>query len=51
MAVNGQRDTIIEVRGVTVGFGDRIVIDAVDLDVRRGEILGFLGGRRAVKKV
>ena len=51
MAVNGQRDTIIEVRGVTVGFGDRTVLDAVDLDVRRGEILGFVGGSGAGKSV
>jgi len=51
MAVNGQGDTIIEVRGVTVGFGNRIVLDAVDLDVRRGEILGFVGGSGAGKSV
>jgi phospholipid/cholesterol/gamma-HCH transport system ATP-binding protein len=51
MAVNGQRDTIIEVRGVTVGFGNHIVLDAVDLDVRRGEILGFVGGSGAGKSV
>jgi phospholipid/cholesterol/gamma-HCH transport system ATP-binding protein len=51
MAVNGQHDAIIEVRGVTVGFGDRIVLDAVDLDVRRGEILGFVGGSGAGKSV
>src|SRR6476659_10103220 len=51
MAVNGQGDTIIEVRGVTVGFGNRIVLDAVDLDVRRGEILGFVGGSGSGKSV
>ena len=51
MAVNEQGDTIIEVRGVTVGFGNRIVLDAVDLDVRRGEILGFVGGSGAGKSV
>jgi ABC-2 type transport system ATP-binding protein len=33
----------IEVRGITKRFGPRTVVDAVDLDVRRGEIFGFLG--------
>src|SRR6478609_326751 len=51
MAVDGQGATIIEVRGVTVGFGNRIVLDAVDLDVRGGEILGFVGGSGAGKSV
>jgi phospholipid/cholesterol/gamma-HCH transport system ATP-binding protein len=51
MAGNGQRDVIIEVRGVTVGFGDNLVLDAVDLDVYRGEILGFVGGSGAGKSV
>ncbi len=35
---------IIEVRDAVVGFGERIVLDHVSIDVRRGEILGFVGG-------
>ncbi len=42
---------VIEVRGVTVGFGDHVVLDKIDLDVYRGEILGFVGGSGAGKSV
>jgi ABC-2 type transport system ATP-binding protein len=33
----------IDVTGMTKRFGDRVVVDAIDLQVRRGEICGFLG--------
>jgi ABC-2 type transport system ATP-binding protein len=33
----------IDVRGMTKRFGDRVAVDHVDLQVRRGEICGFLG--------
>src|SRR5256712_3385635 len=36
-------DPIIDVHGMTKRFGDRTVVDHVDLTVRRGEIFGFLG--------
>src|SRR6266536_2980892 len=39
--MNGER--IIDVRGMTKRFGDRTVVDHVDLSVRAGEIFGFLG--------
>ena len=32
------------VRDLVVGFGDHVVLDHLSLDVRRGEILGFVGG-------
>lgn len=51
MADNGQRQTVIEVRDVVVGFGDHVVLNHVDLDVYRGEILGFVGGSGAGKSV
>src|SRR5690348_17670437 len=51
MAGNGQKETVIEVRGVKVGFGERLVLDGVNLDVDRGEILGFVGGSGAGKSV
>ncbi len=37
-------DAAISIRGVSVSFGARRVLDQVDLDVYRGEILVLLGG-------
>lgn len=45
------RDAIIRVRDVVVGFGDRIILDGLDLDVYRGEVLGFVGGSGTGKSV
>lgn len=36
-------DLIIDVQGVTKRFGDRTVVNGIDMQVRRGEIYGFLG--------
>src|ERR671919_2930747 len=33
----------IDVRGMTKRFGDLVAVDHIDLQVRRGEICGFLG--------
>jgi phospholipid/cholesterol/gamma-HCH transport system ATP-binding protein len=42
---------IIRCRGVTVGFGDKLILENLDLDVARGEILGFVGGSGTGKSV
>jgi thiamine transport system ATP-binding protein len=34
---------VLEVDGVSVGFGDRVVLDGVSLTVHDGEIVGLLG--------
>jgi ABC-2 type transport system ATP-binding protein len=36
-------DLAIDVRGLSKRFGDRTVVDGIDIQVRRGEICGFLG--------
>ncbi len=36
-------DLVIDVHGMTKRFGARTVVDHIDLQVRRGEIYGFLG--------
>lgn len=43
--------TVIKVNDVVVGFGDRIVLDHLTLDVHQGEILGFVGGSGSGKSV
>lgn len=42
---------IIEVRGLQTKFGDFIVHNNLDLDVRKGEILGVVGGSGTGKSV
>ncbi|KRG69631.1 ABC transporter ATP-binding protein [Pseudoxanthomonas dokdonensis] len=42
---------IIRIRGLTNRFGDQLVHDALDLDVRRGEIIGVVGGSGTGKSV
>ena len=44
-------ENIIEVRGVRNQFGSQVVHDALDLDVRRGEILSVVGGSGTGKSV
>ncbi|CAM4074925.1 ABC transporter ATP-binding protein [Kerstersia similis] len=44
-------EPIIQVRGVRNQFGKQVVHDKLDLDVRRGEILGVVGGSGTGKSV
>jgi phospholipid/cholesterol/gamma-HCH transport system ATP-binding protein len=46
-----EKDVIIRVRDLEVGFGERVVIKGLDLDVYRGEILGFVGASGQGKSV
>lgn len=41
----------VEVRGLRNQFGDHVVHDGLDLEVRRGEILGVVGGSGTGKSV
>lgn len=45
------RDIIISIRDLVVGFGEQIVLDHLSLDVRRGEILGLVGASGGGKSV
>jgi len=46
-----QPEAIIEVRDLVVGFGERLIMKGLDLDVWRGEVLGFVGGSGMGKSV
>jgi len=45
------REAIIRVRGLEVGFGERTIMKNLNLDVYRGEILGFVGASGQGKSV
>lgn len=44
-------EPIISVRDLVVGFGERIVLNGLSLDVMKGEILGFVGASGGGKSV
>jgi phospholipid/cholesterol/gamma-HCH transport system ATP-binding protein len=47
----GDDITTVRVRDLVVAFGDHVVLDHLSLEVRRGEILGFVGGSGSGKSV
>ena len=46
-----QREVILSAHDITVAFGKNVVLDKLDLDIYRGEILGFVGGSGTGKTV
>ena len=44
-------DPVIRVRGLVNRFGTQVVHDGLDLEVRRGEIFGVVGGSGSGKTV
>ncbi|MES2897238.1 MAG: ribosome-associated ATPase/putative transporter RbbA [Pseudomonadota bacterium] len=42
-AIDGEDEVAVEARGLTQRFGDFTAVDHVDLEIRRGEIFGFVG--------
>lgn len=51
MARDKSQDAVIRIRGLVNGFGSKILHDHIDLDVRRGEVLGVVGGSGSGKSV
>jgi phospholipid/cholesterol/gamma-HCH transport system ATP-binding protein len=44
-------DVVLKVADLVVGFGDTVVLDGLSLEVRRGEVLGLVGGSGSGKSV
>jgi phospholipid/cholesterol/gamma-HCH transport system ATP-binding protein len=49
-AADGQ-EIVVSLRGITNRFGSQVVHQNLDLDIRRGEILGLIGGSGSGKSV
>jgi ABC-2 type transport system ATP-binding protein len=47
--VNQVNNVVVEARRLTKHFGPVVAVDAVDFDIRRGEVFGFLGPNGAGK--
>jgi ABC-type transporter Mla maintaining outer membrane lipid asymmetry ATPase subunit MlaF len=41
---SGDRQPVIQVRGLTMRFGSKTVHENIDLDVYRGEVMAIVGG-------
>ena len=51
-SLNGAaREIAIRVRDLVVGFGPKLIMDGLNLDVYRGEVLGFVGASGTGKSV
>jgi len=50
-AESGIGDPVLMAHGITVAFGRNVVLENLDLDVYRGEILGFVGASGTGKSV
>jgi phospholipid/cholesterol/gamma-HCH transport system ATP-binding protein len=49
---NGTRSAnVVEIRGLVNRFGEQVLHDGLDLDIRRGEVLGVVGGSGTGKSV
>jgi phospholipid/cholesterol/gamma-HCH transport system ATP-binding protein len=46
-----EREAVIRVRDLVVGFGDKLIMNGLNLDIHRGEVLGFVGGSGTGKSV
>jgi phospholipid/cholesterol/gamma-HCH transport system ATP-binding protein len=44
-------EAVIRVRDLVVGFGDKLIMNGLNLNIYRGEVLGFVGGSGTGKSV
>ncbi|MEA2998486.1 MAG: phospholipid/cholesterol/gamma-HCH transport system ATP-binding protein [Sphingomonadales bacterium] len=51
MSESGAPEIVISVRGLKNSFGEQVIHDGLDIEVRRGEILGVVGGSGTGKSV
>jgi phospholipid/cholesterol/gamma-HCH transport system ATP-binding protein len=49
--MSAEAQTVVEVEGLVSRFGDHVVHDGLDLTVRRGEVMGVVGGSGSGKTV
>lgn len=49
--MSADADSVIKVRGLRTQFGEQVIHDGLDLDVRRGEVIGVVGGSGTGKSV
>ena len=47
----GKEETAVSLRGITNRFGKQVVHENLDLDIRKGEIIGLIGGSGTGKSV
>ncbi len=51
MATQSEHETIVRVTGLKTQFGQQVIHENLDLDVRRGEVIGVVGGSGTGKSV
>jgi lipooligosaccharide transport system ATP-binding protein len=49
MIASSEASPLVHARGLTKRFGERVAVDGIDFEVRRGEAFGFLGPNGAGK--